>query len=299
MGLLQRALAISIFSLLSTLSYAGPNGKVQEVIPDPNLYKLFQAMYNFQFSKADSLKAHISPLNVTANSVADLYSLWWKGLTYDGFNPHLKQLESKTHSIVGISNQESPNDNGDERFLKAIAGTFGIRVASIKDEKRTALHIFLKIKPTLNEILELPRANEEYMLVAGVYNLTAAGIRKNSFVLRPFFIFLPTSNELLGRELLLECTKSLSVPIATEAHYFLFKIEREIYSRKAEAMEHIKWLTQSYPNNFVFAIEYLSLCSEMDNSIEKQKVSLKKKIITSNLNQKQKEHFLKELNTVD
>lgn len=299
MGLLQRALAISIFSLLSILSFAGPKGKVQEVIPDPNLYKLFQAMYNFQFSKADSLKAHISPLNVTANSVADLYSLWWKGLTYDGFNPYLELLENKTHSIVGISNQETTTDNGDERFLKAIAGTFGIRVASIKDEKTTALHIFLKIKPTLNEILELPQANEEYMLVAGVYNLTAAGIRNNSFVLRPFFIFLPTSNEMLGRELLFECSKSLSVPIATEAHYFLFKIEREIYNSKAEAMEHIKWLTQNYPNNLVFAIEYLSLCSEMGNSTEKQKVSLKKKIIASQLNQKQKEHFLNEFEKVE
>lgn len=299
MGLIQRALVISIFTLLSIISFAGPKGKVQEVIPDPNLYKLFRAMYNFQFSKADSLRAHISPLNVTANSIAELYSLWWKGLTYGGFNPYFELLESKTHSIVGISSQESANESGDERFLKAIAGTFGIRVASIKDEKTTALHIFLKIKPTLTEILELPRANEEYMLVAGVYNLTAAGIRKNSFVLRPFFIFLPTSNELLGRELLLECSKSLSVPIATEAHYFLFKIEREIYSRKAEAMEHIKWLTQSYPNNLVFALEYLSLCSEMGSSTENQKVSLKKHIITSKLNQKQKEHFLNELGKVD
>ncbi len=299
MGFKKGRVFVLAFIFLPVIALANPKGKVQEVIPDPNLYKLFQAMYNFEFSKADSLKAHISPLNVTANSVADLYSLWWKGLTYDGLNPYLELLESKTHCIVGMGNQETTTNNGDERFLKAIAGTFGIRVASIKDEKTTALHLFLKIKPTLTEILEVPRANEEYMLVAGVYNLTAAGIRKNSFVLRPFFIFLPTSNELLGRELLVECSKSMSVPIATEAHYFLFKIEREIYSRKAEAMEHIKWLTQSYPNNFVFAFEHLSLCSEMGNNTEKQKVNLKKKIIASKLNQKQKEHFLNELKTVN
>jgi hypothetical protein len=281
-------------TLAPIIALSKPYNREQGANPDPYLYLFFDELYNFRFAQADSIIQQVSPLRYSEYSIAHAYSLWWKGLTYPGFNEYFVSLEALSHGLVGIGDQVklSPKD---DPFMKMIIGAFGIRIASIKGENATALRIFLKIKPTLINILETPQLSEEYKLIAGVYHYAAAGIRKNFFMLRPFFVFLPTADENAGKELLMECTSSMSVPTATEAHYFLFKIEKEIYGQNEKAYKHIQWLVKTYPNNLLFNLDFFNLRSVMGENTTVLRKELIAKIEASTLDDQQKQHFLNQI----
>jgi hypothetical protein len=292
----KRIVLVLIIALHSIATWANPKSKVPEILPNPTLTSIIESLYHFDFNKADSLKSLLSPLNTHELAFANLYSLWWQGLTLPGYNHKFQQLEEQTNRILGISNTEAEYEN--DKFLRAIAGSFGIRLAAIRNDKGTALRIFLKVREPLTEILEKPRENNEFMLASGFYHYSTAGLRKNFFLLRPFFVFLPTSDEALGLSLLEECTISNSTPIATEAHYFLFKIYNEIYSEKQLAKKHIEWLTKEYPNNFIYAIDYLKLCVELKISTAANKQELLKRLKNSGLTQEQKKYLLTQINDI-
>ena len=266
----------------------------QALAPNPKLNEIFVNIYNFKFDRADSLARTFPFQSTTERMAVKMFTLWWRGLTYPYPNKYLDSLDRLCLNIIGMRGSP-PNPSVYDPFTVAVAGAFSIRISSIRRDNMFALRVFLKIRPTLLQIIYNPGNSPELMLVSGVYNMAAAGIKKNQPLLRPFFVFLPPSSEANGREMLLRCTRSNYVPIATEGYYFLYRIYEEINYNWREAKPYSLWLTEKYPENPIFAVNHILLLRELGFDTTVQSKHLRAKVSATSLSPTQKFHVLEEL----
>lgn len=291
---------ISLFALIGITPAISniSNDNVSPINPifiSSTLNNAIESTYHFRFNEAESFISKIDSASETDKEVAYLNQTWWMGLTYDGKSETLKSLENYS---LKLQTKYSEPKTSQELFIKVLAGTYLIRIGAINGDKALALKALIRISSDFKKILKDPTNNQEYMLLAGVYNYAAGGIKQSLYWLKPFFIFLPTPNIQLGKLYLTECTKSQNNIISTEARYFLYKIENDIYKSKKNAKNHIDWLVNKYPDNLVYAIDQLKLEKELGEKTQPLKSEMTAKIQKSVLTKKQQDHFLMLLNKI-
>ncbi|MDP2423665.1 MAG: hypothetical protein U1C46_01920 [Bacteroidales bacterium] len=266
------------------------------VSPDIRLFtsgqidKALEMIYSFNFKEAASLADQIGFEKDIEKELAELNLLWWQGLTYGVDNRFLKDLTTFSETLIE-SKPDIHTIAPRQVFLILLAGTYRIRLAAIENDKTAALRTFIKITPGLKAVLAKSFEYEEYALLAGVYNYTVGGVKNNYILLRPFFVFLPQANADTGRELLQKCAGSQDLTIATEAHYFLYKIEYEVFNNQVEAEKHLMWLTRKYPENIIFKLDLLRMYTRDKKSTSDLRQDIENTIQRSQLSKDQKDYL--------
>jgi len=267
-------------------------GVPQNSLLNDGVDSFMNELYSFDFVAADSVKKNAFKKAGVEYKVSNLLDLWWNGLTYPGYNSFFVSLENEVEKNV-LEYESSNKYNND--ILYTISCVFGIRLAAIKGEEMLMLRYFLKIRAGLSDILETPMKSQENMLVAGIYNYTIAGLKEKNSTIWPIVLIFYKAESEVGRSLLKKCAESSSSVISTEAHYFLFKIEDEIYNNKDEALSNVCWLINKYPNNIVFRFEHLRILNDFGDKGFGIRNSLSKQIMDSSLTELQKHHFLSKI----
>jgi hypothetical protein len=137
--------------------------------------------------------------------------------------------------------------------------------------------------------------NEEYALLAAVYNYAAGSLKTQYFILRPFFMLMPPANPEQGKEALIKLTKSGNKAMATEAAYFLFKIEKEINEDLTVASHYLQHLVRKNPANIIYRIEWINLLDAQGLGSQKARNELRQIITNSNLMSEQKTYLIGQL----
>ncbi len=257
-----------------------------------------EMVYEFRFKDASLLHSQEGRTDDVEKAIEALMLNWWQGLTYDHENGFFKELKVLAGKSM-FSNSDNETLNSKQLFLSLLAGIYRIRLAAIENDKAIAGRVFFTILPNLKIVLSRPDEYEEYMLLVGVYNHTVGGIRRHNILLRPFLVFLPPANADFGKEMLYKCTNSENIAIATEAHYFLFKIESEIYDNPVASKRHIEWLSDKFPENIVFQLDRLRVYQRCNLPVSELLIELENTIHRSQLSETPKKYFLKILLEAD
>lgn len=265
---------------------------INPLFTSTSLNSTIESIYQFRF---DDAQEKISLLDSSTNidlEIAQLYQKWWLALTYDVNSDDFDKMEEYSKSL--LTKYEKPLSTK-EQFIKLLSGIFLIRIAGIKGNKTLALKTFIKISSELKLVLKEPTASQENMLIAGVYHYSVGGIKMNNYLLKPFLALLPPANSYEGKIYLIECTKSNYNVIRTEAYYFLYKIDYEIYRLKSEAISHIKWLVNQYPNNLIFRLEQIKISEISGKLTPNHREDFIIMVNESELTKKQKDHFISKI----
>ena len=289
-----KALVINSVLLLAAVSrmYPTPVNPGNNLLSMDGFYPIMHLVYDFRFQDAEAI-LDCTTGNKSESRIACMNLLWWKAMT-DGNNQ--SYFEELKHLSDQVLNEPAGIDDKPaiENISRLTGGIYQIRIAAINDNKTAAFRTFLQILPNLKEILDSPFAYEEYTLLSGVYHYAVGSLKKHFYFLRPFFLLMPSTEAETGRKLLMLCTQSKNKTIATEARYFLFKIEKEINSNFTLAEEHLNLLVLKHPGNIVYHLELLSLYRETGRDSEKKEYEIRDLIGNSSLNPGQK-YYLQSL----
>ena len=285
---------LHLIGLLTTVTLfsGGSTAPVHTMFNSTPLNNSIESLYSFKFDETNGYVSQLDSTNAMDLEVVQLIQLWWVGLTLGTNSSELLDLERHSARLL---NKYSEPRTPQERFLKVLAGTFIIRLAGIKGNKTLALKTFIKISSELKLVLKEPTASQENMLIAGVYHYSVGGIKMNNYLLKPFLALLPPANSYEGKIYLIECTKSNYNVIRTEAYYFLYKIDYEIYRLKSEAISHIKWLVNQYPNNLIFRLEQIKISEISGKLTPNHREDFIIMVNESELTKKQKDHFISKI----
>jgi hypothetical protein len=279
---------VILFAAISRMT-ATPANPGNNLLSLDRFYPVMHLVYDFRFDDAERLLESQTGLNAE-NKIARMNLLWWKAMT-DGNNQiYFEELKDLSGKVLNEP-QEIDNKKTIENVSRLTAGIYLIRIAAINDNKTAAFRTFLQILPNLKEILDAPFAYEEYTLLSGVYHYAIGSLKKHFYFLRPFFLLMPPTESETGKKLLMLCSQSKNNTIATEARYFLFKIEKEINSNLPLAEEHLNSLLNKHPGNIVYRLELLNLYSETQRDSEKMENEIRDLIGRSSLHPSQKSYL--------
>lgn len=288
--------AIITALVLITSSYnALPQYNQKRMLSEDGFYTTLGLIQEFRFAEAErmieTLKNHSIEIHI-----ATMNLLWWQGLLSGPNNVYLSELKSLTYECSNTLNNSSNNEIADN-VLELTCGIFQIRLAVIEGNRVAGLKTIHSIMPFLKEALANVTLNEEYALLAGVYNYAAGSMKSRYFILRPFFILMPPANPEQGMETLVKLTKSGNQAMATEATYFLFKIEKDINKDMAAASHYIQYLIKKNPDNIIYQIEWINLLDAKGLGSQKARNELRQLIALSCLMPEQKAYLLGQLDT--
>lgn len=252
---------ILFICILSYCSLIAQNERTR-LLSDTSFYTSAELIYNFRFEEAEEHITQQISTEPLEPLLARMNLLWWKGLVSGEENTSFEKLKAIADS-PGKHVTDNSKSSHIHNIFQLSGGIYLIRLAAMKGNNQEAFRTFLNILPNLREVLSNPYLSEEYTLLAGVYNYAAGNFKKQNFLLRPFFVFMPSTDIEKGKELLIRCTNSDNNAIATEARYFLFKTESEITENLEAAREHLNWLIDKNPGNIIFRIEQINLYKKL------------------------------------
>jgi hypothetical protein len=282
-----------IFCLVWLTNFASAQ-QPSRLLSDGGFYAAIEMLHAFRFTEAEAFIRNLEKDNPKEALSAHLNLLWWQGLISGENNPYFDLLKDyyENHPPKDFSG----NDSSAAIIHRLTAATYIIRIAAMEGNRTRALKIFREIQPDLRGVLSEPDLSEEYLLLAGVYNFAAGGIKSNYLLLRPLFVFFPPTNLDEGRKQLHQSATSSGAVLQTEAEYFLFKIENEINGNTEKAQYHIARLVRLHPGNIIFRIEEISLMKSMgldcNDAIETTNLIIE----NADLQTFQKDYLRKQLN---
>jgi hypothetical protein len=263
------------------------------MLSDEGFYTSLGLIQKFRFAEAEKMIQALNG-NPIEKQLATMNLLWWQGLLSGPDNIFLNELKTLTSQCNHTSDSLSTTGIA-ENVLQLSCGIFQIRLSGMEGNRVAALKTIHAISPYLKEVLANARMNEEYTLLAGVYNYAAGSLKTQYFILRPFFMLMPPANPEHGKEALIKLTKSGNKAMATEAAYFLFKIEKEINEDLTTASHYLQHLVSKNPTNIIYRIEWINLLDAQGLDSQIARNELRQIITNSNLMSAQKTYLIGQL----
>jgi len=214
-----------------------------------------EALYDFQFAKADSL-FHLISEQYSDHPIGpclEALTLWWTILLNLGDTSRDEAFFAAMDEVIQRSDERLSRNKSDfdAMFFKGIALGFRGRLRS---NRRDWIRAATDGKRAMDYVLAVADAdsnNADFALGRGLYQYYAALIQDRYPSLRPITAFLPPGNRRLGLEELYR-TATDGYYMQTEAMYFLVQINY-LYERNFRAsVEQISWLRDRFPNNSFF-----------------------------------------------
>lgn len=214
-----------------------------------------EALYNFQFARADSLFHLISEQHSDhpIGPCLEALTLWWTILLNLGDRSHDEAFFAAMDEVIQRSNERLSRNKSDfdAMFFKGIALGFRGRLRSNRRDWIRAAADGKRAMDYVLAVADADSSNADFALGRGLYQYYAALIRDKYPSLRPITAFLPSGNRRLGLQELIR-TATDGYYMQTEAMYFLVQINY-LYERNFRAsVEQISWLRDRFPNNSFF-----------------------------------------------
>jgi len=227
----------------------------------------YTAIYNFEFSKADSIILEIKkefPGNIMPFVVASNY-YWW--LLISGYND--AETEKKYSENIDLALKllvRTPTTGKTQKLLSneeiyyfTVLHGYKARLLMMQKKYYKAISNF----KTSIDYLELSKGKEpeyEYFyLLQGLNEYFVAHVRKDHPFYAPFIVFFPKADAQKGLDYLKIAATSKDTVLNTEGNYFLVKINMEAEVNYKEAEQHALLLINRYEKNLLYQYFYFKL----------------------------------------
>jgi hypothetical protein len=256
------------------------------------------ALYDFNFTKADSISSQIKkvyPDQYLAHFSRTNY-LWWLIITQPFSDESEKQYrESIMQSMELARNNSSLSYENQDLFylisLYAMQARLDLKngayIRAMRNGRNAISHI------------ERSRGEEEhfqgFLLTSGLYNyMTIQATRKYPF-LKVYSLFYPEGDKELGLMQLDKAARSEHQVWKTEAHYFLMRLYLEMEENPGKALNYAIWLTDTYPGNLIFQYYHLEVLRNIGDgsAIRNKKQEIRSAALSNKtISHLQREYFL-------
>lgn len=196
----------------------------------------------------------------------DFHKAWWQILN----NQQVSENTTWIYNQVDALERYTPipeKCNDLELFLYASAALFAIRAAALNGNKFAGAKRYFKAVPYLKMVLKRADQADELLLIAAMYNYGMPKFLQQNKMAAPFFWSFPAADAVQGQKWLLQCAQSTSVFVRTEAQYFLFKFNNNLFNKPEKANLYLKTLLLQYPDNKVLKAELQQLQKLAPNKV--------------------------------
>ena len=271
-------------------------GNIKFHADDTLIHCFFRNLYNFSFHEADSLAGVINSSdidNLTRNNIKSNLA-WWKLLSGDEIESNERTCELSLNESI---RSETKNRQKDLDLLLNLIFAYSLK-ARLENYTGNTLKSFISFYKSITyieECIEPPVKDERQKLVLGLYFYLIDYLHHEYFMMSAMLFSVQKGDKVKGLGFLEECTKSGNEMISTEANYFLLKIYSYLEKDYSKAKLYGYVLTQQYPGNLVYSVEYYKLLFKMHE--EKEAELFRNKLLVGinkadNINMNQKNHFI-------
>ncbi len=269
------------------------SGQQDSLLLNKKISEVLTEIYRFQFTKYEKDIANLKAAHLPDNHFYYLKAnlQWWYIL--NGENDEANQklcLKYINRSIEA----ERQNENLEDKLTRLSAYILKMRVNNLEKNKIKSSLLLIKIL-NLSEMLisEMPESGRKNF-IKGIYHYFTNYAKEESVLANILLYGYSDKNKETGLNFLKKATFDTDTVVRTEAHYLLYKIYATLEHDMQKALDYIKWLSETYPENIFFKTEYyLTLChnrlfSEAD--IVKNNL-LRQVALSTELNDKEKKHY--------
>ncbi len=289
--------SMTLFFFLFILVF---NASLKAKIPEVESYheKSFLALYNFEFSKADSLIGHMHlhyPQHfLTYLSKANF--LWWQLISQKHdplvLKEYYKSLEKAEDLLISEYSQDNNRVFTDYHLANIYA--LRVRIELMNGNYLKSFNYLRKYSPLIGSFSEKQDQIPGVLVAMGVYNyLSDYGITRYPVISFYAYMFPPGDME-KGIDQLKTASKMKNKLVLTDANYFLMKIFFELDQNLPQAYRYASKLSEMYPNNLIFLFENLKIIEKFEDKLLEDLVKRKfKNALASNdqLSIQQKEYL--------
>lgn len=291
---------LPLIIIVILLSIGPIKGSCQNKADPTLLIDFFESLYRYDYKSSKRLLERIQT-ELGDSPESDLSTsnyYWWIMMTGDKNKKCEQEFQKANQAVISrYENSQADELSSDELFAIIHGYAYKTRFALHKKKYIKGLSNLKKILPFMVIVLENPRLNDKFSLLAGLYHYVAASTLQKRPFLRPFFNLAPKSDLDEGYRLLVSAAQSTHPLISVEASYFLLKINLEVSENYYEAIEWCEILVDRFPENILYHY-YLMNCNIQLNN--QQEVDSEYKIIqklsrsNTTLAKEQKYYFVKE-----
>ena len=262
------------------------------------VYEGFNCIYNFQFSKADSIvtKLKASHPNETEVYILASNSFWWKLRSGEDNKTNRKKFSDNLSAAKSILDKKDKTKLSNEDVFNYInIFSYFARLEILDDNYLKALSYMDKCIHHLENSFNKESAYESFKLTSGLYHYVISVAKKKYSFIFPYLLFLPKADKEKGISFLKQCTESKDVLLTTEGNYFLMIIYAEGENDSGLSEKNASTLCEKQTGNLLYQYYYFKVLIQQDKKNEalKQLENLQVKISKNKeLTGKQKSFFV-------
>lgn len=265
--------SINITSLF--ILFFAVNCFAQNNLRDSLITKGINQIYSIKFPEAE--KTFNSLKKIFPNDPAGNFFLamidWWRILLNTTVEKYDDEFIDKLNFIISMCDSilEKKQDNVNALFFKGGAIGFRGRLRALRfswlkaaDDGRNAL-------PIVEKVLKLDPNNNDAIFGMGIYNYYASILPDKYPILKPFMIFMPSTDKEEGIKQV-KRTAEKGKYAKYEANYFLMLIYFSDENKPFLANNYARILTKAFPDNPVFEKWEGRITAKLGNSLRASEI---------------------------
>ena len=258
----------------------------------------FENIYNFKFTKADSIAGALKAKYPDEEKVYLLSanSWWWKIRSGEDNSENRKRFMSALRYVESALDKKKKSElSYDNLFSYIHVYSYMARLELLGDNYFKAFSFLNKCSKYLFASFGKENFYEPFNLTTGLYNYNMVAAKKKYPPLIPFLLMIPSADKELGINLLKKCSESSDKIIQTEGRYFLMIIYGEGDINYSLSESYAEKLTSQYPQNLLYSyyfFQILLLDEKKEQAMKQYKHLYQSAIANKELTEPQQKHFL-------
>lgn len=263
-----------------------------------DIYNGFEAIYNFQFQRADSIvrKVKIDNKDNAGGYLLAANYYWWLIISGENTETNRKLYQENLAlalSKVGLA--KTKQFTNEDLYCIISVYAYRSRLEAMNKNYIKALSNVNNCISTMKKTFGKESEFEPFNLTTGIYNFSIQQVRSKHPYLFPYTVFLPAGDKKRGIEMLNKIAFSNDNLLSTEANYFLMKIYLEEDVNYKESLKYGWKLVADYKPNLLYRYYYfksLLLSGKMELALEQIRILTSESKANQELSKEQKLHFL-------
>jgi len=289
-----RALIILVFVSTNVIAV----NPTSDIIFKKDIYNGFDAIYNFQFQRADSIvrKVKIDNKDKAGGYLLAANYYWWLIISGENTETNRKLYQENLAlalSKVGLA--KTKQFTNEDLYCIISVYAYRSRLEAMNKNYIKALSNVNNCISTMKKTFGKESEFEPFKLTTGIYNFSIQQVRSKHPYLFPYTVFLPAGDKKRGIEMLNTIAFSNDNLLSTEANYFLMKIYLEEDVNYKESLKYGWKLVSDYKPNLLYRYYYfksLLLSGKMELALEQIRILTSESKANQELSKEQKLHFL-------
>ncbi len=258
----------------------------------------FKSIYNFEFTKADSVFSELKKKHSgeSRTYVLGANDFWWKIRSGDDNAANRKEYSACLDELEKLLDKKkaAKQMKPDDIFQYINLHSYRARLELLDNNYVKVFSHMNKCNPFIALSSGSEDSYEPFNLTSGLYNCFMSIAKKSHPLFAPYFLFAPDCDMEKGLKQLNKCGTSENVLLNTEANYFLmiFYGEGEVdYNLSAFYAEK---LSSQYSNNllyqyYLFKVKLLS--GNLESAMKNLILLFQKSKSAEGLNETQRKYF--------